>query len=124
MALVLDGTVKNIPIQETLIPFLGKIGTYCLIAFSGSRGKSSSTYSKTSREPNGDELTSRQIKILELMSDGMVNLEIARELMLSESTIRQETVRIYKALGVPNRSEAASKGRSLGLINSNPSRIT
>jgi DNA-binding NarL/FixJ family response regulator len=68
------------------------------------------------REANGEDLTSRQIKILELMAEGMVNVEIARELMLSESTIRQETVRIYRALGVPNRGEAAKKGKVLGLI--------
>jgi DNA-binding NarL/FixJ family response regulator len=36
--------------------------------------------------------------------------------MLSESTIRQETVKIYKALGVSNRTEAASKAGALGLI--------
>jgi DNA-binding NarL/FixJ family response regulator len=50
------------------------------------------------------------------MADGLVNVEIARELMLSESTIRQETIRIYRALGVHNRTEASKKGRALGLI--------
>lgn len=116
LALVLDPTVSSVPIHESLIPILSKIGTYCLVAFAGKVGNTSGNYSKASREANGDELTSRQVRILGLMSEGMVNLEIARELMLSESTIRQETVRIYRALGVPNRSEAANKGRSLGLI--------
>jgi DNA-binding CsgD family transcriptional regulator len=116
MALVLDSSVKNIPIHETLIPILSKIGTYCLSAFSVDSVRSPGGYSTSNREANGEDLTSRQIKILELMADGMVNVEIARDLMLSESTIRQETVRIYRALGVPNRTEAAKKGRSLGLI--------
>lgn len=116
MALVLDSAVKNVPIHERLIPILSKIGTFCLVEFAGNHGRSSGGYSGSSREANGEDLTSRQIKILELMADGMVNVEIARELMLSESTIRQETVRIYRALGVPNRTEAAKKGRALGLI--------
>jgi len=116
MALVLDSGVKNIPIHESLIPILSKIGTFCLVEFAGNHGRSSVGYSAINRESNGEDLTSRQLKILELMAEGMVNVEIARELMLSESTIRQETVRIYRALGVPNRTEASKKGRSLGLI--------
>ena len=116
LALVLDAGVKGTPIHENLIPILSKLGTYCLTAFSGSNNPSIGNYSTQSREANGEDLTSRQIKILDLMAEGMVNVEIARELMLSESTIRQETVRIYRALGVPNRSEAAKKGRALGLI--------
>jgi DNA-binding CsgD family transcriptional regulator len=116
LALVVDAGVKGIPIHENLIPILSKLGTYCLSAFSGSVGRAGGSYAAASREANGEDLTSRQIKILDLMAEGMVNVEIARELMLSESTIRQETVRIYRALGVPNRGEAAKKGRSLGLI--------
>jgi DNA-binding NarL/FixJ family response regulator len=53
-----------------------------------------------------EDLTGRQLRILSHIQDGLVNLEIAKELMLSESTIRQETVRIYRALGVGNRQEA------------------
>ncbi len=123
LVLVLDPEVNDMPIHENLIPVLGKLGTYCLTAFSSSSGRSNGSYSSPNREANGEELTSRQIKILELMSEGMVNVEIARELMLSESTIRQETVRIYRALGVPNRLEAAKKGRMLGLIKRPPPRL-
>ena len=63
-----------------------------------------------------EDLTSRQLLILTHIDHNLVNLEIAKLLMLSESTIRQETVKIYKALGVSNRSEAASKAKVLGLI--------
>jgi DNA-binding CsgD family transcriptional regulator len=67
-----------------------------------------------------EDLSARQLKILSHIQDGLVNLEIAKELMLSESTIRQETVRIYRALGVGNRHEAVKKARVLGLIKKNP----
>jgi ATP/maltotriose-dependent transcriptional regulator MalT len=119
LSLVLDAGAKVTPIRENLIPILSKLGTYCLSAFSGVGNRLTGHFSTQSREANGEDLTSRQIRILELMADGMVNVEIARELMLSESTIRQETVRIYRALGVPNRTEAAKKGRTLGLIKRN-----
>jgi DNA-binding CsgD family transcriptional regulator len=124
LALVMDVENKKLPIQESLIPVLMKIGAYCLAAYAGSSNRSTDNFSATPRESNGEDLTSRQIKILELMADGLVNVEIARDLMLSESTIRQETVRIYRALGVPNRSEAAKKGRAVGLIKrSTPPRL-
>jgi ATP/maltotriose-dependent transcriptional regulator MalT len=36
--------------------------------------------------------------------------------MLSESTIRQETVKIYRSLGVGDRLEAVKKAKVLGLL--------
>ena len=63
-----------------------------------------------------EDLTARQLTILSHIQDGLVNLEIAKELMLSESTIRQETVRIYRALGVGNRQEAVKRAQVLGIL--------
>jgi DNA-binding CsgD family transcriptional regulator len=112
LGLVLKDGADELPFPEKLIPILSKLGTYCL----ANRNLSSS---ENYREANGEDLTSRQLQILGLMADGLVNAEIAANMMLSESTIRQETVRIYRALGVPNRSEASKKGRALGLIPQN-----
>jgi DNA-binding NarL/FixJ family response regulator len=67
-----------------------------------------------------EDLTTRQLTILSHIETGLVNLEIAKILMLSESTIRQETVKIYRALDVGNRQEAVRKAKSLGLL---PKRI-
>ena len=110
LGLVLNDGTHELPFDERLIPILSKLASYCLTTMAYSSPKSGT------REANGEDLTSRQIQILEFMAEGLVNAEIAAKLMLSESTIRQETVRIYRALGVPNRSEAAKKGRALGLI--------
>lgn len=63
-----------------------------------------------------DDPTKRQLKILNHIDHGLINGEIAQELMLSESTIRQETVRIYKSLGVGNRQEAVKKAKALGFL--------
>jgi DNA-binding CsgD family transcriptional regulator len=63
-----------------------------------------------------DDLSSRQITILRHIQDGLVNIEIAKVLMLSESTIRQETVRIYRALGVGDRKEAVKKALIVGVL--------
>jgi DNA-binding CsgD family transcriptional regulator len=54
----------------------------------------------------GSVLTDRQQTILTLMSEGMTNHEIADHLSYSTSTIRSESMTIYKALGVKGRAEA------------------
>ena len=50
------------------------------------------------------------------MGDGLTNADIGHRVLLSESTVRQETIRIYRALGVTGRMEAVAKARSFGLI--------
>ena len=121
LVLVVDKRVRTAPILESLMPILSKLGTYVLSTMAASIGRDQAGGLIENKETNGEELTSRQLRILELMADGMVNVEIARELMVSESTVRQETVRIYRALGVPNRFDASKKARALGLIKRLPS---
>ena len=62
-------------------------------------------------------LTTRQVTILELMSDSLTNAAIARELLVSESTIRQETVKIFRELNVTGRTAAVTRARELNLLN-------
>lgn len=66
--------------------------------------------------PESRELTDRQIKILQLIADGKTNIQIGRALNLSESSIKQEAVRIFRMLGVANRFEAMDIGKRLGLV--------
>jgi DNA-binding CsgD family transcriptional regulator len=58
-------------------------------------------------------LSSRQMAILKMISEEMNNKEIANQLDYSESTIKQETIRIYEKLGVTNRYEASRKYKEL-----------
>ena len=53
-------------------------------------------------------LLRRQNNILNLMREKLTNREIGDELGYSESTIRQETMRIYQILDVDNRRQAAA----------------
>jgi DNA-binding CsgD family transcriptional regulator len=63
-----------------------------------------------------EDLTTRQLKILNHIAEGMTNSEISRQVLLSESSVRQETIKIYRALGVGGRKEAMIRGRELGII--------
>lgn len=62
------------------------------------------------------ELTSRQVRIIHLIAEGMTNAEIAKNVLLSESTVRQETIRIFRVLKCHSRSEAIVKARAAGII--------
>jgi DNA-binding CsgD family transcriptional regulator len=112
MALVLDDLSLKMDFSVGIAEVFSKIGAFYLVTLDfGSVSTGSITEIK-----NIEDLTSRQLLILTHIDHNLVNLEIAKMLMLSESTIRQETVKIYRALGVSNRAEAASKARTLGLI--------
>jgi DNA-binding CsgD family transcriptional regulator len=67
-------------------------------------------------DTGSDQLTPRQISILRGMVDGKTNHELANELGFSVSTVRHETMRIYQALSVSDRKEAAKKALSLALV--------
>ena len=54
-----------------------------------------------------DALTIRQREILQLVAQGFSNAQIAKNLFLSESTVKQHLRATYKVLGVSDRKEAA-----------------
>jgi DNA-binding CsgD family transcriptional regulator len=69
-----------------------------------------------SRDSGAGQLSARQLSILRGMVEGKTNHELATELGFSVSTIRHETMRIYQALAVSDRKEAAKKALMLSLI--------
>ncbi len=62
------------------------------------------------------EMTTRQLNILQLMADGLTNAAIAKIVLLSESTVRQETIRIFRILKCHSRTEAIVKARAIGIL--------
>ena len=66
--------------------------------------------------PGSESLSPRQAQILQLMSNNYTNPQIASRIGYSTSTIRMESLAIYRALGVHNRQNAVIAGRALGLV--------
>jgi DNA-binding CsgD family transcriptional regulator len=62
------------------------------------------------------ELSARQLMILAGMVDGKTNPELSTALGYSVSTIRHETMDIFKILGVADRKEAAKSAIAKGLF--------
>ena len=51
-------------------------------------------------------LTPQQYKVLNMLSDGLLNKQIAYELNVSEATIKAHMTAIFRKLGVNNRTQA------------------
>ena len=63
-----------------------------------------------------ETLTRREEEVLELLSRGLPNKGIARELSISEHTVKFHVSSLYAKLGVGSRAEAVGVGARLGLI--------
>ena len=61
-------------------------------------------------------LTSRELEVLQLLSAGKTNRQIAEKLLLSLSTVKRHLERIISKLEVSDRTQAAVKAVELGLI--------
>ncbi len=67
-------------------------------------------------QPLAEELSAREIEILQLLSSGLSNRDIADRLYLSTGTVKWHTSNIYGKLGVKNRTHAVALARSSNLI--------
>jgi two-component system nitrate/nitrite response regulator NarL len=97
LRLVLSGEVYVPPLMlELARPLAGEAGQ----AISESSGR----------------LTERQTEVLRQLCRGLSNKEISRALDLSEKTTKSHITAIFKALGVVNRTQAASAARRAGIV--------
>jgi DNA-binding NarL/FixJ family response regulator len=63
-----------------------------------------------------EPLTPREIEVLTLMGQGLPNKLIARELNISEHTVKFHSSSIFAKLGAASRTDAVSRGARAGLI--------
>ena len=61
-------------------------------------------------------LTRRQLEVLDLVTQGKTNKEIAKLIGVSDETIKNHISSIFKALGVSSRTEAAIQASHWGLV--------
>jgi len=60
-----------------------------------------------------EQLTPHQFRVLQLMADGLLNKQIAYELQVSESTIKQHVSAVLNKLGFNNRTQAGVMFKSV-----------
>jgi DNA-binding NarL/FixJ family response regulator len=61
-------------------------------------------------------LSDREIEVLKRLSDGCSNREIATALFLAEGTVKNHVTNVLAKLGARDRTQAALRGRALGLV--------
>jgi len=66
--------------------------------------------------PGGSQLSARQMAVLTLLAEGMSNKEVARELGLTEGTVKQHLMAIYACLGVNSRTRAIVTAQKMSLL--------
>ena len=63
-----------------------------------------------------ERLTARELTILHLIAAGRSNQDIAAELVITQGTAKWYVSQVLGKLGVQNRTQAAARGRELGLL--------
>lgn len=69
-----------------------------------------------SPKPSTEELSERETEVLRLLTKGKTDREIAKQLVLTDVTIRTHISRILSKLGLKNRVQAALYGIRSGLV--------
>jgi len=103
---------------QTIVPDLTKrplitFATLLLQAFAPGR---SGQPAVAPAAPLLEPLSPQEQRVLRLLSAGLSNPEIARELVVSTNTIKTQVRSIYNKLNVNNRAEAADAARELKLL--------
>jgi len=66
--------------------------------------------------PPTAQITQREVEILQMLAVGLANKAIARQLQISEHTVKFHLGSIFSKLGVSSRTEAVISGIRLGLV--------
>lgn len=71
---------------------------------------------ETLEHPLAEKLTTRELQVLKGLTEGKSNKQIARDLDLTEPTIKLHMKTLYRKLDVANRTQAALHAREAGLF--------
>lgn len=61
-------------------------------------------------------LTDRELEVLEYVTDGYTNSEIADKLMITHHTVKAHIASILRKMGVKNRLSAALAATRIGIV--------
>lgn len=72
---------------------------------------------RKARPSSFDDLTMRELDVLELIAKGMANRDIAQSLFISEKTVKNHVTNIFRKLSVEDRTQAALYAIKNKLVN-------
>ena len=119
LVLSLGSSSRNDPTLIGLLQGLGSLlGLYVHLT-RDQLGADTGVAQPTLRRRAGDgppALSARQLTIVWLVASGASNPAIARRIGFSESTVRQENIKIFRMFGVHTRDAVVDSARMCGLI--------
>jgi DNA-binding NarL/FixJ family response regulator len=68
------------------------------------------------RTPVEDSLSDREVEVLTLVAQGASNKEVAKQLWISEATVKTHLIHIFGKLGVSDRTAAVTIGLERGIL--------
>jgi len=68
------------------------------------------------RAPGEEQLSSREVEVLQLVAEGESNSEIASHLHISQATVKSHLVHIFGKLGVSDRTAAVTAALRRGIL--------
>ncbi|MFL7891962.1 MAG: response regulator [Anaerolineales bacterium] len=71
------------------------------------------------RTPGEEQLSSRELEVLQLVAEGESNSEIASHLHISQATVKSHLVHIFDKLGVSDRTAAVTVALRRGILRLN-----
>lgn len=112
MAGLLDGYPqwKDRAGSEEMNNYAKKLYQLTAAGITANRGK------LTGGDMAAETLTRKEYKVLQLLSSGRSNDEIAGELSITVRTVKYHNANLYGKLGARNRLEALNRARQLGLL--------
>ena len=87
-----------------------------LTAFEAEKRKSEDKPDLPPAQPLIEPLSQRELKILQLIAQGLSNREIGKRLFLALDTVKGHNRNIFDKLQVQSRTEAIARARELGLL--------
>ena len=103
---------------EYIGKILNTIDEFTLEATQSSETQAESTVTHHSPRTDWNEirLTQREMEVLELLSDGLRNKEIASRIHVSEDTVKKHLYNMFQKLNTKNRMELIGIARSMGIL--------
>jgi len=98
--------------QRVMPDYIGKL----LAAFEDEKQKSDDKPDLSPTLPLIEPLSQRELKILQLIAQGLSNREIGERLFLALDTIKGHNRKIFDKLQVHSRTEAIARAQELGLL--------
>jgi LuxR family maltose regulon positive regulatory protein len=112
MQLLREASAREIMPRQGLPTYTDKL----LAAFEAEKRKSEDRSYLSLAQPLIDPLSQRELKILQLIAQGLSNREIGERLFLALDTVKGHNRKIFDKLQVQSRTEAVARARELGLL--------